>query len=95
MGGASSALADSKSSPIKRAAALRIKYRVSSDPSHKPTALSPELAAQHKLNRGGVAINGCRCDELLQQVLKHYDPEEANHGAVCVEEQPNSSAIRD
>ena len=98
-------LADGPPSSIKRAAALRIKYRAPfdphrrlsppPDPNHKLTVLSPKLVAQHKLNRGGVAINGNRCDELLRQVWGHYDAEEANHGAVCVEEQPNSSVIRD
>ena len=83
-----------KTSAIKRAAALRSKYRVPG-PDAPPTVLSPKLVAQHKLNRGGVAINGSRVDELLLQVLTHYDPEEANHGAVCVEEQPNCSYIRD
>ena len=91
---APSAPADGKTSAIKRAAALRSKYRVPG-PDAPPTALSPKLVAQHKLNRGGVAINGSRIDELLLQVLTHYDPEEANHGAVCVEEQPNCSYIRE
>ena len=88
------ALAEAKVSAIKRAAALRSKYRVPQSDA-KPTALSPKLVAQHMWNRGGCAINGNRCDELLLTVLTHYDREEANHGAVCVEEQPNGSFIRD
>ena len=82
---------DPKPSALKRAAALRQKYRLHLKPRH----LSPALVAQHPMNRGGMAINGSRADELLRQVFTHFDEEEANHGAVAVEEQPNSSAIRD
>ena len=53
------------------------------------------MVAQHTQNRGGIAINGNRCDEILRQVLGHFDEEEANHGAVAIEEIPGCSKIRD
>ena len=82
---------DKKQSAIKRAAALREKYRV----DKQPRLLCPALVAQHPQNRGGIAINGSRVDEILRQVLGHFDVEEAAHGAVAVEELPNGSRIRD
>ena len=92
-GGRPPALAgvDPKASAIKRAACLREKYRV-----HKqPQSIGPALVAQHPQNRGGIAINGSRVDEILRQVLGHFDEEEASYGAVAVQEAPNQSAIRD
>ena len=70
-------------SGIKRSAALRTKYRVFA----QPTAFHASLVAQHPQNRGGIAINGGRCDEILRQVVGHFDEEEANHGAVAIEER--------
>ena len=77
-------------SNIKRASALRVKYRI-----FTKQAFHASLVAQHCQNRGGIAINGNRCDEILRQVLGHFDEEEANHGAVAIEETPGCSAIRD
>ena len=54
----------------------------------------PDLVAQHPDNRGGIAINSARTDELLVKVLGHFDEEEACHGAVAVEERPCGCAIR-
>ena len=78
-------------SVIKRAAALRAKYRIHDNPQ----AVIPSLVAQHPKNRHGMAINGQRVDELLRQVLGHFDDEEASFGAVAVEENPKQSVIRD
>ena len=79
------------SSNIKRSSALRVKYRV----FPQATAFHSSLVAQHPQNRGGIAINGSRCDEILKQVLGHFDEEEANHGAVAIEESPGCFKIRD
>ena len=76
-------------SAIKRAAALRQKYRMQEGKQR----LIPRLVAQHPANRGGIGINGQRADELLRSVLGHFDEGEASYGAVCVEEQPNSTSI--
>ena len=54
----------------------------------------PDLVAQHPDNRGGIAINSSRTDELLRHVLGHFDEEGACHGAVAVEERPGGCAIR-
>ena len=92
-GNAASSVQPGKLAPsvIKRAAALRAKYRI----HDKPQAVIPSLVAQHPKNRHGMAINGQRVDELLRQVLGHFDDEEASFGAVAVEENPKQSAIRD
>ena len=42
-----------------------------------------------------MAINSNRTDELLRQVLGHFDEEEACHGAVVVEERPGGCSIRE
>ena len=55
----------------------------------------PDLVAQHPDNRGGIAINSSRTDELLLHVLGHFDEEEACHGAVVVEERPGGCSIRE
>ena len=78
-------------SHIKRSAALRVKYRV----FPQATAFHASLVAQNPQNRGGIAMNGSRCDELLRWVLGHFDEEEANHGAVAIEETPGVSTVRD
>ena len=78
-------------SSIKRGAAMRAKYRT----NETPQAIIPGLVAQHPENRGGMAINSNRTDELLSTVVGHYDDEEACHGAVVVEEAPGRSAIRE
>ncbi|MCP4244832.1 MAG: hypothetical protein GY772_30185, partial [bacterium] len=57
--------------------------------------IHPGLVAQHPGNRHGVAVNGERVDELLQQVFQHFDEEEASHGAVAVQEIPNARSILD
>ena len=72
---------------IKRASALRVKYRVYA----QPTLFHNSLVAQHPKNRGGIAINGSRCDEIVRQIIGHFDEEEANHGAVAIEENPSTS----
>ena len=77
-------------SSIKRGAALRLTYKL----LDKPMTIIPDLVAQHPDNRGGIAINSARTDELLLHVLGHYDEEEACHGAVAVEERPGGCAIR-
>ena len=53
------------------------------------------LVAQHPENRGGIAITSLRADELLKQVLQHFDHEDASYGAVAVEERPGQTLIRD
>ena len=80
-----------QSSNIKRSSALRVKYRV----FPQATAFHSSLVAQHPQNRGGIAINGSRCDEILKQVLGHFDEGEANHGAVAIEESPGCFKITD
>lgn len=83
--------AASSVSAIKRGAAFRAKYRI----QENPVSIIPGLVAQHPDNRSGVAINSHRTDELLRQVLGHFDEEEASHGAVVVEERPGGCAIRE
>ena len=78
-------------SASKRGAAMRAKYRN----NDKPQAIIPALVAQHPENRGGMAINSNRTDELLSTTLGHYDDEEACHGAVAVEERRGCSAIHE
>ena len=75
---------------IKRGAALRQKYKL----QDKPMTTIPALVAQHPDNRGGIAINSSRADELFVHVIGHFDEEEACHGAVAVEERPSGCAIR-
>ena len=78
-------------SSIKRGAAMRAKHQN----NDKPQAIIPGLVAQHPENRGGMAINSNRTDQLLSTTLGHFDDEEACHGAVAVEERPGCSAIHE
>ncbi|MCP4245021.1 MAG: hypothetical protein GY772_31150, partial [bacterium] len=40
-------------------------------------------------------MNGARCEELLVSVFKRWSDDEANHGAVAIQEQPGKRAFLD
>ena len=73
-------------SSVKRAAAARVKYAIHPD-GHR-VCLPPLQVGFHSLNRNGIGCNGNRCDQLLGQVLGHFDYREACHDAVAIEETP-------
>ncbi|MCP4243103.1 MAG: hypothetical protein GY772_21325, partial [bacterium] len=76
---------------MKRAAALRIKYSTREEPLHVP----PDLLGMHPQNRHGVGLNGARCEELLCHVFRRWSDEEANHGAVAVQEKPGRGTFQE
>ena len=78
-------------SNIKKAAAFRVKYRVQLSGSDDRVFIHPRFVVPHPCNRGGVGVNGDRCDELLGVVFKHWNDDEANHGAVCIQEKPGQT----
>ncbi len=71
-------------SSVKRSAALRVKYATRDDTVHIP----PDLVGMHPRNRHGVGLNGACCEDLLRSVFRCWSNEEANLGAVAIEEQP-------
>ena len=73
---------------VKRAAALRVKYRTQTVTGNDRRCLEPSSVAAHPMNRNGVRVNGQRCEELFKQVFGKFDYVEARHGAVCIDKQP-------
>ncbi len=72
---------------VKRAVALREKYRARDVAGNADRAISPEAVAPHLCNRNGVRMNGQRCKELFLQVFQEFEYREVCQGAVCVEVQ--------
>ena len=50
---------------VKRAAALREKYRAQAVTGGDRRTLEPSVVVAHPLNRNGVRMNGERCEELF------------------------------
>ena len=70
---------------IKRAMALRVKYRV----EYKKRKLPLALLGVHPRNRSGVYPNADRVESLGMALLKDgFNVEEAEHEGVCVQEVP-------
>ena len=78
---------------VKRAAALRAKYRTQTVTGNDRRCLEPSLVAAHPLNRNGVCVNGQRCEELFNKVFGKFDYEEACHGAVCIDIVPGEVEV--
>ncbi|MCP4242903.1 MAG: hypothetical protein GY772_20300, partial [bacterium] len=55
--------------------------------------LPPALLGFHPRNRHGVGINGSRCEELFVSVFKRWSDDEANHGAVAIQERPGAAVF--
>ena len=73
---------------IKRAAALRLKYRRVGG----KVRLAVALVGFHPANRDGTPPNGERCKRICTDVLQiGFDEVEANHEGVCVAEEVGSS----
>ena len=68
----------------KRVACLRAKYRVLSPTGDMKQRLMPEAVGCHPLNRDGLSPNPGRVEELLKDILGHFDPEEGDH-SICIE----------
>ena len=76
---------------IRKAMALRVKYRVASATGAKKRRIPLALMGVHNMNRGGVYPNGDRVVNLAVDLLKSgFSEEEANHEGVCVQEVPAS-----
>ena len=80
---------------IRRAMALRVKYRVAHTGAKK-RRIPLALMGVHNMNRGGVYPNGDRVVNLAADLLKSgFSEEEANHEGVCVQEVPASERKHD
>ena len=86
---------------IRRGAAFRWKYRktetghVLGGPAGEPPPpqkfnYMSNLLGWHPRNRDGAGPNADRCEELLYEIIDSYDCEEADHGAIAIEENPNT-----
>ena len=77
---------------MKEVAALRIKYRIKNDdgtPVPRKT-IAPHLVAWHMKNRRGVKPNPNRVQQLVLSYCGGWDPDEADHQAVCVQINPDT-----
>jgi hypothetical protein len=68
-----SPLVNNNATFVKRAAALRVKYRVVDVTGAATSHLVPSAVASHPLNRNGVRLNGQRCEELFRQVFCKFE----------------------
>ena len=76
---------------IRKAAALRTKYKRAGGPIRLPV----EQVGFHPANRDGQPPNGSRCLELCKSILEvGFDWEEANAGGIVVASIPGDDALR-
>ena len=73
---------------VKRACLLRAKYR-----KEERVRLPPSLLGFHPFNRDGLGINPDRIEEVLSDLLGSFEIGEAEHDAVCVEEEPGKDTF--
>ena len=59
-------------------------------PPAKKQRLDPNVVGWHPKNRNGNAPQPMRCEQLAGDLVGKFDPEEADHGAVAVEENPKT-----
>ena len=50
--------------------------------------LPPHMVGPHVQNRDGLKLNADRCEELLIEFLGKFDPDEADHDCIAIEEKP-------
>ncbi len=74
---------------IRKAMALRVKYRVLLHGNRKKKRIPLALLGVHKMNRGGVYPQEDTVANLGVNLLtKGFNEDEANHAGVCVPEVP-------
>ena len=77
---------------VRRAAALRIKFRRAGGLVRIPV----EQVGFHPANRDGQPPNGSRCAVLFKDILEvGFDAEEADNGGIVVEARPGSTVLHD
>ena len=76
----------SQSLDYKKAAGLRFKYRIPSLDGSGKHKQPPNWVGHHPSNRDGTKMSAERCEELLEAIIGQFDPDEADHDAVCVEQ---------
>jgi hypothetical protein len=90
---------DARKISVKKGAVLRYKYRLKSQspvggedglaPVIKQL-LNPNQCGWHPYNRNAAKISPSRCVQLLSHLLGKFDPEEADTGAVAIQENPKT-----
>ena len=95
---------NTKETALRKGAVLRWKYRLIEDgtyagsayvngaqpPAALRTAYSSDVLGWHEKNRSGAGPNGGRCENLLSTFIDAYEVEEADFGAVAVQENPKT-----
>ena len=83
------AITDSDKASIRKGAVLRWKFRLKDGNGHiVKQRLDSNSVGWHPNNRNGKAPQPLRCQELTADIMGKYDPEEADHKSVAVEENP-------
>ena len=87
----------SEGQQIKQCAAFRVKYRLKDAAGHDLPLINiaPHLVAWHRKNRRGMFPNADRCQQLLHSYCGDWDPDEADHQSVAVQNKPGSTAMDD
>ena len=82
---------DADISLMRRAAALRVKYRM-----HWMVRIPVMQIGAHPANRDGQGPSASRCTQLLEKILiMGFDPGEADSNGVLVEQKPGATHIHD
>ena len=88
-GVAGSAVAGSSGGGMMRAMALRVKYRVETEPGRAKRRMAIIRLCCHPENRGGMYPQGDVVKQLAIRIAKQgFNQEEADHQGVCVQEPP-------
>ena len=74
---------------VKKSVALRTKYRQGLGAQR----ISPNFLGWDPSNRNGIDLNADRCEQLTEGLIGHFDPDEADHGSIAVEEQEGESRV--
>ena len=78
---------------MKRAAALRSKYRLLDAALSLERRIASDAAAPHPSNWNAVRINGKQCEELFLQVFRKNDCRKVCHGAIRMEMGASQEAV--
>ena len=77
---------------IRKAMALRVKYRLTTETGHLKRRLPLRALSVHFENRAGVYPQGDVVKNLgVKLALKGFCQEEADHQGVCVQEAPHTA----
>ena len=77
----------------KKAAVLRYKFRIPAPDGNGKHRQPPNWVGHHPMNRDKTRLSADRCEELLESIIGQFDPDEADHDCVSVEQSKDKTHI--